>query len=112
MTQTTNYGLKKPEKDDYYSDFIPEIFGNNMDTLDTILGGAKVSFLTAEDYDNLSAHPEKTVYFVTDNGSVTVYLGDVKLSGGTVAAGATIVQANVATGAAGLAAQIDESEVK
>lgn len=79
---TKNYGLEKPEIDDKYSDFMPGIYGDNLDKLDEAFGGAKISFVTSDDYSVLETHDSKTLYFVSDDGKVEMYLGDVKLSGG------------------------------
>ncbi len=37
MTETENFGLKKPDENDLYGDFVPEIFAENMDKIDTAL---------------------------------------------------------------------------
>ena len=82
MTETTNYKFKKPAAEDYYSDFIPGIYGDNLDKLDEAFGGARISFVTSDDYSALETHDSKTLYFVSNDGKVEMYLGDVKLSGG------------------------------
>ncbi len=37
MTETENFGLKKPDENDLYGDFVPSIFADNMDTIDSAL---------------------------------------------------------------------------
>ncbi|WP_303820972.1 hypothetical protein [Ruminococcus flavefaciens] len=37
MIETDNYGLKKPESDDKYGDFVPGVFSDNMDIIDSAL---------------------------------------------------------------------------
>jgi hypothetical protein len=60
----------------------------SAEVLNTALDGATVVFLTADEYEE-SSHNEKTVYFASDGNKITVYLGDVKLTGGTVPQGVT-----------------------
>ncbi|WP_303820973.1 hypothetical protein [Ruminococcus flavefaciens] len=37
MTETENFGLKKPDENDLYSEFVPKIFADNMDKIDAAL---------------------------------------------------------------------------
>lgn len=79
MTSTPNYGYNKPAQNEYYD---VNKFNSNADIADEILDGAKISFVTSDDYSALETHDSKTLYFVSNDGKVEMYLGDVKLSGG------------------------------
>lgn len=121
MTTTDSYGLRKPESSDLYGDFIPEIFGEDMDILDLALqnidqqflfqqdsitnlfqsfGGMSLALITREQYDALETHSAVTLYNVTDGSKITQYLGDTELKSGTVTLGSAVPAASGVTSSA------------
>ena len=93
MTTTENYGLKKPEANDIYGDFVPGIFAENMDKISAAFGGMKLRKLTQTEYDALSVKDPDTLYTVTDGSKVTQYLGETELKSGSVTAGIASIAA-------------------
>lgn len=109
MKYTENLSLKLMEDTD---PFDAADLNDNMEKLDetvgSMAGGIKSLKCTAEQYSALTPDPN-TVYYVVDGSKVTQYLGDVKLTSGTVSAGsATVMADGTAQAVSGAAQTIEE----
>lgn len=83
-------------------------FNDQIDSLTSQLGGLSFVNLPQVGYDHTIHYPN-VVYFATDeDGKVTMYLGDVKLTGGTSAVGTADISVNGVTGFAGNAIKENE----
>lgn len=90
-----------------YSSQMSQMYGK-LSELTANLGGLKIKKCTAEEYSALTPDPN-TVYYVTDGSKVTQYLGDVRLTSGTVSAGsATVMADGTAQAVSGAAQTIEE----
>ena len=68
----------------------------------------KIKKMIKAEYDLITPDPN-TVYYVVDGSKVTQYLGEVKLTSGTVSAGSTTVMADgTAQAVSGAAQTIEE----
>ena len=72
MTTTENYGLKKPEANDIYGDFVPGVFAENMDKISAAFGGVKLCKITQSEFDALETKDEDTLYIVMPDPEVSV----------------------------------------
>lgn len=95
---TEKFGLQLPEQDDYYD--ITE-HNANLKKLDSgaVLGVGvdAVRVMTAAEYAALTAPEEVVLYIVTEEASISMYLGALPLSG----SGSTITPSAVTFSLAG-----------
>ena len=91
-----------------YASQMSQMYGK-LSELTQRLGAASIKICTAEEYSALTPDPN-TVYYVADGSKVTQYLGDVKLTSGTVSAGSATVMADGTAQAVSGAAQTMEEE--
>lgn len=88
--------------DEKYMDFYTKAEINAM------LGGLSFMKISQADFDALTTKDANTIYFVYDDqGNVTQYLGDAKMSSGTAADTATLS----ASGITGIVAVATNEEV-
>lgn len=87
MRHTSYMHLREPEQTDVFSEadinYNVEIIDQNIKVLNTKLGGMSFERLSQAAYDALLVRDWTKMYVVVGDGTVTLYLGDIKIGSGS-----------------------------